>query len=246
MVRSRFYATTCIESTLPWAPDSDPATRAAARDAFLAGPAQQLYAPFSPGAVYPDSTASDCADWPATPRPEAAPPVPPGLRTLVLSGHYDLRTPLEQAQAIAAQYPGAVLADFPGEAHSLISTTTCAPKLVARFLAGQPVGTCPAPAAFEAAPYVPTTRRGLGMRAAVRLTLAAAVHAAREDVLLHGWRRATIGALRGGTLTRSRAVLTLRRASWIRGVHVSGSISRSGNGQVVAGGRVYRVRRGRV
>ena len=60
----------------------------------------------------------------------------PDVPVLVLSGRDDLRTPLEQAQRVAAAYPRATVLDVPHVGHSVLTASSCARAAVAAFLAG--------------------------------------------------------------------------------------------------------------
>ena len=158
------------------------------------------------------------------------------MRTLILSGRTDLRTPLEDAQKIAAHYPGAVLLDFAGVGHSVLVSTQCAGEMTARFLAGTPTAPCPGkPAGLGPAGYLPVRLRG--RKAAVIATAVAAWHNAREDESLNGGR-GRLGGLRSGTLTHAGTRVTLHDAVWLRGVRVSGTL-RDGHGVLHSAGRAY-------
>src|SRR4051794_1874564 len=101
-----FLATTCEEAPFAW-------TRTAGVDqrydevmaAAKAIPKAQL-GPFSPAAAVAGGPIPLCIGWPdASPAPPAAAPLP-AVRTLVLNGPMDLRTPYQDAAQIAARIPG--------------------------------------------------------------------------------------------------------------------------------------------
>ena len=74
-------------------------------------------------------------------RPRPLPAVP----TLILSGGFDLRTPLEDAAGVAARIPGAQLVAVPFTGHSVVTSdlSDCAKNAMAAFFAGQPAAQCP-------------------------------------------------------------------------------------------------------
>ncbi len=140
---ARFLATTCMEGQLPWAPDSDPASRPPLLDqALRAGE----YDPFPLEAVAPNIEATLCAAWPATPRP----PLPPGpgsgpdVPVLVVAGREDLRTPLEDQRRAAAQFPRAQVLAVGGVGHAVLfnDVSGCALRGLRRFLAGAAARSC--------------------------------------------------------------------------------------------------------
>jgi pimeloyl-ACP methyl ester carboxylesterase len=227
---SRYLATACLESALPWAPTSAPASRPAAARAFLR---TAVTAPFRPRSVYRRSAFELCETWPATPAPEPVPDAGPDVPALVLSGRADLRTPLELATRVAADYPRATLVDVPHVGHSVLAAdpSGCAVRGLRAFLAGAAPGRCTAPREVPAAGYLPASARGLSARAVARLTVAGLLH----DLAVAG-RPYELRGLRGGYATVRGRRLTLRRVRWFRGVQVSGTVSRAGRGRVTVRG----------
>ena len=110
-----FLATTCEEAPFAWTRTAGAEQRyqeitAAAR----AIPKAQL-GPFSPAAAVQGGPIALCLGWPdASPAPVPSPPLP-AVRTLVLDGQMDLRTPFEDAAQIAQRIPGAT--DRAGAVH---------------------------------------------------------------------------------------------------------------------------------
>ncbi len=139
-----YAATTCEESPPAWDPAAGPADRrrqaSAAADAT---PASALY-PFDRRAALAAGLAPLCADWPAPVRSVEPAPPPARIPTLVLSGELDLRTPLEQARALARSLPGARLVVEHGVGHSVLGAAPggCADGAVAAFLAARPLPRC--------------------------------------------------------------------------------------------------------
>ena len=225
-------ATLCSESQLPWDPAAPPGShrRAAVRGALAqlgAGP----FAPFAPRAVVADGLLAICAGWPAVPNKPAPIAGTAAVPTLILSGTEDLRTPLEQASAIASDYSAATVLAVPHTGHSAIGSAprSCATRALIGFLRGEPAPTaCPSrprpkqiavaeppPARLSA---VPGRTLGQRVRRAAKLT-------ARDvlgQLLIAPARR--FGGLRGGTAVVERRRLVLDGYEYVRGVEVSGRL----------------------
>ena len=81
-----------------------------------------------PAGLYPWDQASalssdflaTCLKWPVTPAAPDLGSAYPDVPVLILSGREDLRTPLEQARTVAANYPHAVLRSFADAGHDVI------------------------------------------------------------------------------------------------------------------------------
>jgi hypothetical protein len=233
---ARFLATTCMEGGLPWATDSDPATRTnLLADAMLA--AAGAYAPFTVTAVAASIPAALCVDWPATPRPPSAAGRPgPDVPVLVLAGREDLRTPLEDQRRAAAQYPNATVLPVAGVGHSVLGndTTGCAVRGLRRFLAGRAVPPCPVSGRRLLEPALPAVQRlrdvprprgdvpaRIGRTAvAVDLTVRDAVR--WSFVELAGLRM--FPGLRGGRVVVTRTAARLIDYEVVPGVRVSGTL----------------------
>jgi hypothetical protein len=174
--------------------------------------------------------------------PPPPPGRPPNVPALLLAGQDDLRTPVEDAAAVAAALPRARLVTVNGTGHDVLGSddTSCASRALGSFLRGRAVSRCRsanrrpaiipiAPTTIDALPPLgPGGRPGRTLRA-IRGTIADSVFAARtlsaQDV------RPQLGGLRGGTL---RAVtdmddnpqrLVMRRYVYVPGVHVSGDLT---------------------
>ena len=252
----RFLATTCTEGRLPWAPDSDPASRPALLEQALRESAG-AYAPFPVEAVASQLTATLCLGWTATERPPY-PPSPgqgPDVPVLVIGGREDLRTPLEDQRRTAAQFPRARVLAVPNVGHSVIGSdgTGCAEEAVRLFLAGRSFGTCvrrqrdvplalpvfrdldelPG-AAGRVAPRVERTAVAVDvtLRDAYRQILATSAGAGAAQV---SRGRVRIGGLRGGRLEITRSAATLVRYEVVRGVRVSGRLQDGTSTLVVTG-----------
>jgi pimeloyl-ACP methyl ester carboxylesterase len=223
-----YAATSCVENELPWSPDSPVAGRAATLRSWLASLPAGTTAPFALATVAASSAPSQCADWPAT---SPAPPSPTGnsaTPTLILSGVYDLRTPYEQALAVASEYSDAQLLKVPGVGHSSVSTdrTGCAGKAMVEFIAaGQAPASCPAPSEAQALPLPPSSL-GEVPAAASSSRLAGEVAAAATMTLedLFGQTSFSGGGLRGGYWTRQSDGFALHGMIDVPGVALSGVI----------------------
>jgi pimeloyl-ACP methyl ester carboxylesterase len=223
-----FAATYCVENELPWSPDSPPGGRAATLRSWLAALPTGSTAPFAPATVAASSAISVCADWPATP---PAPPTPTGVAstpTLILSGEDDLRTPYEQAVAIAASYSDAQLLRIPDVGHSTVSTdrTGCARNAMIEFLAtGQAPASCPGSSEAQALPLPPPSLDEVypapsSSREAGRVAAAAAI--TLED--LFSQTGFAGGGLRGGSWALQLHGFELHGMVDVPGVALSGSV----------------------
>lgn len=232
-------ATGCADTALPYALTSPPAVR----DAAVAGALEALdpasFAPFDRATVLRTSYVEECRAWPAdVVRAPSADPLP-DVPALLLTGRLDLRTPMENAVAVAAELPRATIVRVPGSGHDELDSdiTGCTRTALSRFARGRTVGTpCrgksdqvtvlpPAPrslADLRRAPGVPGDR-GRALFAALdtvsdaRVTLLQCLFAGLDT---------RAGGLHGGWLSApaSLASLRLRRYSYLRGLRVSGRL----------------------
>lgn len=237
-----YLATYCAENELPWSPESPVATRAADLHSFLSSLPAGATAPFAPATAAALSSLPLCEEWPPTP---PAPPSPAGVSatpTLILSGDEDLRTPYEQAIAIAAGYSDAQLLRVPGAGHSTVSSDAsgCARKAMIEFLtSGQAPATCPGSSEARALALPPSSLAAVPA-AASRSRLAGKVAAAAamtlEDLL--GQTGLAGGGLRGGRWSRGSEGFALHGMLDVPGVALSGSVHLSGTTRVLVSGRL--------
>jgi pimeloyl-ACP methyl ester carboxylesterase len=235
-----FAATTCEEGRFPWDRSAAPRARAdAAVSAARAIPRAQL-GPFDARIALLSDTIPLCVSWPnAAPAP--APPAPlPTVPTLVLGGDADLRTPVTDSRALAAQIAAAQFIEVPFVGHSVIGAdpTGCAKAAVAAFFAGQPLQPCATPAPQFPPTRIPPVRlsRVPGDGPARKTANAAAetlqdvgqvflgIAADRRKAPRVGFR---IGGLRGGTARWTATGIRLRRVEYVPGVRVSGFAPRA-------------------
>ena len=120
-----YAATTCEEAPLPWdrSTPPDPAERhrqAAARAATIPDSA---FEPFDRATSLASDVLNLCERWPNAPlAPEFGPGPLPDVPVLLLEGEDDLRTPVENAQRVAAQFPQSSLVVAPATGHSVLGT----------------------------------------------------------------------------------------------------------------------------
>jgi pimeloyl-ACP methyl ester carboxylesterase len=227
-----FAATYCVESQLPWSPESAPSTRPAAMRARLATLPMAATAPFAAKTLGYVSALPYCLKWPATP---AAPPAPSGTSatpTLILSGDDDLRAPYEQALTIAAGYSDAQLLRVPDVGHSTASAdrTGCAKRAMIQFLtAGSAPSTCPESSEAQAVALPPRSLSN-APSAASRAQLARSAAAATASALeyLFGQAVPAGGGLAGGYWSYTAHGVELHDLSDTAGVALSGTIHLSG------------------
>jgi pimeloyl-ACP methyl ester carboxylesterase len=245
-----FLATTCEEAPFAWTRTAGAQQRydevtAAAKQI----PKAQL-GPFSPAAAVQGGPIPYCIGWPdASPAPAASAPLPP-VRTLVLDGQMDLRTPYEDAAQIAQRIPGASVVQVPNTGHSTVSSdltqdSVCTKTALSTFFAG---GT-PAACGASSNPYAPTKRPPTSLKAIkangkTRRTIIAAAStvtdAARQmigDALALGALPRHVGGLRGGNATiHEDGSFRLNSYQYVKGVVVSGTVDANRNARVTIHG----------
>jgi hypothetical protein len=220
------------------------------------------FRPFNAQVVLADSTASLCASWPPTPAPPAAPVAGPDVPVLILSGRDDLRTPLEDAQHTATEYPRAQLLDVPDVGHDVLGSdfSTCTNKAIVAFLAGQAVAKCTKHVALPPAAYLPATIASLrpesagGRAGRTFRAVGLAFDAVQRDSVLRqvaGGGSGPVPGLRAGWARLTKQRITLRGYSLFRGMRISGGLTRSGGAVTVSGpgaadGRLTFSRHGRI
>ena len=139
-----YAATTCEEAPLPWdrSTPPDPAERqrqAAARAATIP---DSVFEPFDRATSLASDVLNLCGRWPTAPlAPEFGPGPLPDVPVLLLEGEDDLRTPVENAQRVGAQFPQSSLVVAPATGHSVLGTdfSGCSERAVKSFFREQPV-----------------------------------------------------------------------------------------------------------
>jgi hypothetical protein len=208
------------------------------RAAWSAIPATE-FAPFPADIALSQTGIQKCLHWDILDTfPTIQPLVPFTGRTLIVNGAWDLRTPLENAQAAAATLPGATLVTVPAEGHSLLGYSPCANRAFADFIAARPVQQCDPVEPFRNAAVAPTSLKAQkpwpGVSGLRSLTLRA-VYRTIGDVTYTAYGPGPFVGLRGGTLKpsvspdRSKYTVTLNKIVYCPGVVVTGTIEMVGN-----------------
>ena len=134
-------AVVCAEWPVPWSESAAPAVRQAQYGKALRALPAGTLAPFGSDAwsafLGLGPTGDFCTPWPITQQPAA--PAGPGLAypsvpTLVLSGEYDLQIPNEQAQKVAARFPGSQFVVLAKTGHTTLPSNGCAQGMVGEFI----------------------------------------------------------------------------------------------------------------
>jgi pimeloyl-ACP methyl ester carboxylesterase len=224
-----FAATYCIENELPWPSDSAPGDRAAIVRAWLTSLPAGATAPFAPATAVASSVLAVCKGWPATTPAPPSPSGPSKIPTLILSGTDDLRTPYEQALAVAAGYSDGRLLRVPDVGHSTVSTdpTGCARTAMIEFVStGATPASCGGSTEAQALP-LPAASLGAKSKKASRSGLVRRVAAAAASTLedLFGQTGFAGGGLRGGSWARRPNGFVLHAMRDVFGVALSGDIT---------------------
>ena len=133
----------CEETPLPWPRDASLSQRQLLAEGSLAGFGDDLFAPLDRATIFASSLVPLCKFWVvANKELPGGPTELPNVPTLIVSGLDDLRTPTEDAQALAAATPSAQLLLVPDVGHSVIQSSGCARRALAHFILGQPFAQC--------------------------------------------------------------------------------------------------------
>ena len=270
-----YAATSCEEASLPWdrSTPPDPAERhrqAAARAALIP---DSDFEPFDRATALASDVLNLCERWPNAPlAPDFGSGPLPDVPVLLLEGEDDLRTPVENAQRVGAQFPRSSLVVAPATGHSALGAdlSGCTNRAFENFFEDEPVVTECRRARRFFKPSPPPPRRlsavsplgGAGRPGrtlgAVRLTLVDVAEDSITELVfdLDDPDRARGGGLRAGHYSIDRDnTLTLDGVAFVPGVTVSGRLEHFGErrqrGQLrVSGGAaargLLRLRGGRV
>ena len=136
-------ATLCEESSLPWPRTSLPSARGAYAEDALDELPDSAFMPFDRATVLSASLVGACKFWPAAPdAPTTAGGPLPDVPTLIMAGLDDLRTPAEDALSLAMGTPSSQLLLVPDVGHSTITTSGCARRGYAAFMADKAISQC--------------------------------------------------------------------------------------------------------
>jgi hypothetical protein len=237
-----FFTTECEETAFPWSRTAPLSDRPGAVAAALAAVPAGVYAPFSRGVEARTGTSRPCMGWPdgSPDSPLVTGPVP-DVPVLLLDGAQDTRTPVADAQSVAALFPHASLVAVPWTGHSVIGTdlTDCSQAALTNFSSTGSAGQCsPTPPIVPVSGVAPTSLARLRPARGVtgkRGKTVAAVAATLSDALRQAVELGSLGAsiesggLRGGTLHGALfgSVLRVRVSGlvYVPGVKVSGSLT---------------------
>jgi pimeloyl-ACP methyl ester carboxylesterase len=247
-----YAATTCEETPFPWARATppDPAERVRQATLVAGGAPDAAFFPFDRDTAIHNDLVALCGRWPAAPVDPVFGPGPfPDVPVLLLEGEDDLRTPVENAQRVAAQFPHSALVVAPATGHSALGADPggCTRRAFARFFQGRPVqtrcgrvrrvfpATPPPPTALR---QVPPVRSVGGLRGrtltAVSLTLRDVAEDALSELIadLGDPDLARGGGLRAGRYRLDgRGTLHLHGVAFVPGVRLSGRIARFTGGR---------------
>jgi pimeloyl-ACP methyl ester carboxylesterase len=231
-----FAATRCEETAFPWDRNADAITRLRQAEAAARGLSSSSVRPFNRSIALRGELIPLCLGWPVASPPPAAPGPLPAVPTLVLEGQADLRTPLEDGQAVANQIGStATVVAIPHTGHSVLGSdlSDCGKNAVSAFFAGQAPAPCaPTKNLFFPTPVAPTKlSRVHGRSRNVKTVNAVAEtlddvrrHFIGDSVAAgHGPRTGSrVGGLRSGYARFTRPGIVLRKTSYVGGVTVSG------------------------
>ena len=230
-----FAATRCEETLFPWDRNANPSTRARQATAASNALAPASVRPFNRSIALRGELIPLCVAWPvASPAPVAPGPLPQ-VPTLVLEGQADLRTPLEDGQAVAAQIPGATVVAIPHTGHSVLGSdlSTCGRDAVTAFFTGkQPAACAPTQNLFFPTPVAPTKLSRVPGRNRVVKTVNA-VAETLDDVRRHFIGDAVaaghsprsgsrVGGLRSGYARFTSGGIQLKHTAYVPRIAVSG------------------------
>ncbi|MDQ3935716.1 MAG: alpha/beta hydrolase, partial [Actinomycetota bacterium] len=226
-----WLATICSELPFPWDPDSPEGERRAQAQQRAGAIDPAEFNPFAPFTAIGWDIIEMCEHWPVARRSGPGDLSVVQSPVMLVNGRTDLRTPLENAERMAARLPNSTVLPVAEVGHSVTSTdpTGCAGTAADNFLAGRSRVPCGqavprmrvrplAPTSFDAlAPAKGTSgKRGRTVKA-VDLT----VHDMIDELdLLYAER----GGLRGGAFRLADAGLKLQALVYVPGVKVSGTL----------------------
>jgi pimeloyl-ACP methyl ester carboxylesterase len=239
-----YAAALCEESSFPWTPGAPGDQRHQQATAFVTAQPPGAFGPFGPSAPLGSDVLNLCRDWPAAGGSPAASGPLPNVPALLLAGGRDLRTPAENASAVAAQLPQAQLMVVRNSGHSVagMDFTGCVDRGIRRFLAGGLAGRCAGERANALLPSPPRSFSELGrytdLRGRPGKTVAAISWTMLDGFLslagdfwsggfADGFKRGLrFGGLRGGRYTYliRKNVFLLQNVSIVPGVRVSGRL----------------------
>ncbi len=131
-------ATLCSDARLPFSiGQGNRKSRIAATARYLSRVPKRSFWPFDAATALGNGIVQTCADWPRT---KVAPPPKPGRikqPTLILTGQYDLSTPVEYARRELRRSPRGKLVVVPKVGHSVAFQRRCSVRALSAFLSGE-------------------------------------------------------------------------------------------------------------
>lgn len=238
-----YLATICEENaTFPWTRGAPVTQRAQEIAAAVNGQPAGAFGIF-PAIVGLSGFGKTCLGWSVASGAPAAPAPLPNIPVLILDGQEDLRTPIEDAQSVAARLPQAQFVPIPHTGHSVLTgdLTACSQTALNTFLTGGVATQCTpsatifapggrAPRSLSAVPKARNlpSKAGRTLNALAASLNDARLHVIGEAIATGGLPKA-IGGLRGGSLrVKTQKVWQLRSYEFVPGVRISGTYRSGG------------------
>jgi pimeloyl-ACP methyl ester carboxylesterase len=232
--------TGCLDVPLPYPLATTPlAARPGIAQAALAAIPPTHYAPFDAQTVLRTSYVDDCLAWPNDVARQPFTGPLPDVPALLLGGRLDLRTPIENARATAAQLPHSSVVTLPGNGHDATDSdqTGCIARALTRFIAGTTVGNpCRGRNnGFRPLPSPPRSikdfRSAPGVGGARGRAVFAVLDTVQDSIITAGQLQDAQLPLRGGGLRGGRfrlfdagSAVRLTRYAFVPGVRVTGTV----------------------
>jgi pimeloyl-ACP methyl ester carboxylesterase len=241
-----YAATSCLDTPFQWSPAAAPADRMRQARAAAAQVPDADFAPFDRRAALETDLLALCRAWPGSPGPQPATGPLPDVPVLIFEGEDDLRTPLEDAQRVAAQFPRAKLLLAPNTGHSALGSAPgrCLSTAFDRFFGGGKLpGGCrrrrrefpPSPVAPRSLAQLRSARGIGGARGRALTALALTLNDVNDDALASIIANesdpdlARGGGLRGGSYRLGvGGTLILKGVQYVPGVRISGRVRNFG------------------
>jgi pimeloyl-ACP methyl ester carboxylesterase len=233
-----YLATGCEDEAFPWSVADALGSRQLKLQAVEGALAPASFAPFNLETITTESGEGDCAGWPeASDAPNRITGPLPAVPTLILSGRDDIRTPLEDATALASQLPNATLLSVPAAGHAVLyaDQSGCAKRGLAAFISNRSVTQCGAGRREPVDPLPPVLAKlaaAPGLPGAPGRVLRAAVLTLRHDVGFTEFAAEQVGVTAGTRAGYLRAsghghdvIFKLKGISYVNGLALSGRLT---------------------
>ncbi len=241
-----YAATSCLDTPFQWSPAAAPADRMRQAEAAAAQVPDADFAPFDRRTALESDLLALCRAWPGSPGPQPTVGPLPDVPVLIFEGEDDLRTPLEDAQRVAARFPRAKLLLAANTGHSALGSAPgrCLGVAFDRFFGGGKLpGSCrrgtrdfpPSPVAPRSVAQLRPAAGLGGARGRVLRALALTLDDVNDDSLASIIANesdpdlARGGGLRGGHYRLGvGGTLILKRVQYVPGVRISGRVRNFG------------------